>query len=478
MEDKNAKKKSSTKKEDNVKNEKKVVKEKTEKSQKKDGVKKSVKIDNKEEIKKVDEPKLEEKVDKREPQVEEIPELKKGFNNLEVVIIMFITLCFGGLIGSALTYAVSNKEEIITSVPVELNEFVNTYEDIIENYYEEIDHKGLLNAGIEGMLRFLGDKYSVYMDEEESKNFDEQVEGKYVGIGSEIQRLEDGSTIISNPFEDGPAAKAGLQKDDTILKVDGKSIEGLDLEEISNKVKGKAGTNVTITVKRGDIELDIVVTRGEVELTSVTGKVIGIEDKKIGYIDIDLFASNSANQFEKELLRLESEGINSLIIDVRDNSGGYLTTVEDIASLLLEKGKTLYKLDTKGVVETKKDSTKTSRSYPITVLINRYSASASEILAAAIKEAYENGEVVGVNSYGKGTVQKAYKLESGATVKYTIQKWLTPNGNWINEKGVEPTKVVEQKEEYYADPTDDKDVQLQEALKMLAGTNNKDEEAK
>ena len=479
MEDKNTKKKSSIKKEDKVKNTKKVVKVKSEESKKvakEKTAKKVEKIDDKKETTKIEEPKTNEKISKKELKVEESPELKKGFNNLEVVIIMFITLCFGGLIGSALTYAVSNKEEIITSVPVELNEFVNTYEDIIENYYEEIDHKGLLNAGIEGMLRFLGDKYSVYMDEEESKDFDEQVEGKYVGIGSEIQRLEDGSTIISDPFEGGPAFKAGLQKEDIILKVNGESIEGLDLEEISNKVKGKSGTNVTITIKRGEEELDVVVTRGEVELTSVTGKVIGIEDKKIGYIDIDLFAANSANQFEKELLRLEAEGITSLIIDVRDNSGGYLTTVEEIASLLLEKGKTLYKLDTKGVVETKKDTTKTSRSYQITVLINRYSASASEILAAAIKESYANGEVVGVNSYGKGTVQKAYKLESGATVKYTIQKWLTPDGNWINEKGVEPTKVVEQKEEYYQDPTDDKDVQLQEALKMLAGTKDENKE--
>lgn len=462
MEEKNKKKKSSPKKEGKAKSSEKVVKDKK--------IKKDIEPEN---IKQKDE-KAKSEINKEiiveETVVEKDEELsrpKKGFNNLEVVIIMFITLCFGGLVGSALTYAISNKEEIISSIPSELNEFVNTYEDITKNYYEEIDNKGLLNAGIKGMMEFLEDKYSVYMDEEETEDFDEQIEGKYVGIGSEIQRLENGDTIISNPFKDGPADKAGLQKEDIILKVDGEDITGLDLADISDKVKGKAGTNVTITIRRGEEELDVVVTRGEVELSSVTGKIIESGGKKVGFIDIDIFALNSANQFEKELLKLESEGISSLIIDVRDNSGGYLTTVEEIASLLLEKGKTIYQLDTKGIIESKKDTTKTSRKYPITVLINNYSASASEILASAIKESYENGEVVGVNSYGKGTVQKAYKLENGATIKYTIQKWLTPNGNWINEKGVEPTKVVEQKEEYYKEPTDENDVQFQEALKMI-----------
>jgi len=449
MEEKENKKKSSIKKDNKQKSEKKTTKTKKSESKKTEDIKK-IKM-----------------VEKEEEKIEEKTEKRKGFNTLEVVIIMFITLCFGGLLGSALTYAISNKEEIINSIPAELNEFVNTYEDIVDNYYEEMDHKELLNAGIEGMLKFLGDKYSVYMDEEESKEFDEQVEGSYVGIGSEIQRLENGDTIISNPFENGPADKAGLKVNDIILKVDGEDVVGLDLTEISNKVKGKTGTNVTITIKRGEEHIDVLVTRGEVELTSVTGRIIEDNNKKIGFIDIDIFAANSANQFEKELLKLEASGISSLIIDVRDNSGGYLTTVEEIAALLLEKGKNIYQLDTKGVIETKKDSTKTARSYPITVLINSYSASASEILAAAIKEAYINGDVVGVNSYGKGTVQKAYKLESGATVKYTIQKWLTPNGNWINNKGVEPTVKVEQSEEYYADPTDEKDNQLQAALKLL-----------
>lgn len=451
MEEKEVKKKSSSKKRTPKEPEKK---EKVTKTTKKP------KVEKVEEIKKIEK--------KQEETKEIVIEKRSGFNTLEVVIIMFITLCFGGLIGSALTYATSNQGEIITSIPEELNEFVKTYEDLTKNYYEEIDTEKLLNAGIEGMLKFLEDKYSVYMDKETTEEFNEQIEGKYVGIGSEIQRLETGETIISNPFEDGPAKVAGLQLGDIILKVDGEDVTEWDLDKIAAKVKGKSGTSVLITVQRGEETLEIPVTRGEVELTSVTSKIVEMNNKKVGYIDIDIFASNSAKQFEKQLLTLEANKIDSLVIDVRVNSGGYLSTATDIASLFLEKGKNIYQLDTKGDIEVVKDDTKASRSYPVIVLTDYSSASASEILAAAIKESYPTFEIVGTHTYGKGTVQKAYQLESGATVKYTIQKWLTPNGNWINKTGVEPTIEVELNSEYYENQTEENDNQFQEALKIAS----------
>jgi len=445
---------------------------KTTKKKKENDNNKETKTTMKRKPRKKEEEKSEKIESVEEKEVEEAKEIiiekQTGFNILEVIIIMFITLCFGGLLGSALTYAIGNKGQIITSVPEELQEFVKTYRDISENYYEEIDKDKLLNAGIDGMLKVLEDKYSVYMNEEQSESFNEKVEGKYVGIGTEIQRLENEDTIISNPFEGGPAKVAGLQVGDVILKVDGEDITGLTLTQISDKVKGPAGTTVQITVKRGEETLEIPVIRGEVELSSVTSKIFEMNNKKVGYIKIEIFAANTFHQFEKQLLQLEADGIDSLMIDVRDNSGGYLSTVQEIASLFLEKGKNIYRLDTKGIIEEVKDTTKTKRTYPVAVLINQASASASEILAAAIKESYQQGEVVGVNSYGKGTVQKAYQLESGATVKYTIQKWLTPNGNWINEKGVEPTKVVELNKEYIENQTEENDNQLQEALKLLS----------
>ena len=189
--------------------------------------------------------------------------------------------------------------------------------------------------------------------------------------------------------------------------------------------------------------------------------------KKIGYIELSVFAANTYSQFEQKLTELESRNIDSLIIDVRDNSGGYLSTVTDIASLFLDKSKIIYQLDTKGIVEQVYAKTNSSRNYKIAVLINGNSASASEILAGALKESY-GATIIGVNSFGKGTVQKAYQLESGATVKYTIQKWLTPNGNWINEVGITPDVKVELDNNYYKNPSDSTDNQLQMAIKNLS----------
>lgn len=403
---------------------------------------------------------------------------KEGFNLLEVIIIMFITLVFGTMLGSGLTAAKQQKnietnKVCNNTIPSELEEFVDTYQNIKKDYYKEIDNAKMLDAGIKGMLDFLEDKYSVYMDKEETQSFEEEVEGKYVGIATEIaidyldeKDITKFNVVISRPFENGPAYEAGLRKDDIILKVNDEDISGLNLSKIASKIKGVAGTTVKITVKRANKILDFVVERREVEIDSVTSKIFDVDNKKIGYIKLDIFANNTSLQFEKQLLTLEGDGIDSLIIDVRDNSGGYLSTVKEICSMFLNKNQVIYQLDTKGNVQKEYSFKNSNRKYPISVLINGYSASASEILAGALLESY-NADVVGVNSYGKGTVQKAYQLESGATVKYTIQKWLTPNGNWIDEKGITPNIVVEQDEKYYETLKEEDDLQLQTAINQL-----------
>lgn len=407
--------------------------------------------------------------DDQNPSVREIiVEKKVGFNYLEVILIMIITLIIGGFLGGFVNQFVTKptKQESST-VSDEFQEFLNTYEDIKENYYEEIDEGEMLSAGIKGMIDYLGDKYSVYMDEEETEEFNEQVEGKYVGIGTEIMQLEDGSVVVSNPFEGSPAAKAGLQAGDVIIRVNDTDVTGKTSSEVSNLIKKSADSTVNITVRRDDEEKTFTIERETIEIESVDSSVFDVNDKKVGYIYVSIFAANTYQQFEQALEDLEEDGIDSLVIDVRSNSGGYLDCVTEIASLFLGKGKVIYQLDTKGIVEKVYDETKTKRDYPIAVLINSSSASASEILAASLKESY-GAEVVGVNSYGKGTVQRAYQLENGATVKYTIQKWLTPDGNWINEVGVEPTLRVEMNVDYYQNPSDETDNQLQEALKKVA----------
>ena len=419
------------------------------------------------------ESKNEQKIEESKEIVREvIVEKKVGFNYLEVILIMIIMLILGAFLGRFITYFQNlNKdndscvEQVVESTSSEFREFIDTYNDIRENYYEDIDSDELLDAGIKGMLEYLGDDYSFYMDKEETEAFNEQVEGKYTGIGVEIQQVDE-IVSISRVFDDTPASKAGLKVGDQFLEVRGENVEGKTPNEISSLIKNSDEKEVKVKVKRDGKELEFTLTLEEVEIESITSEIMEKNGKKVAYISISTFASNTYSQFLSELTELEVKGFDSLVIDVRGNTGGYLTTVTSISSIFLEKGKIIYQLDTKGVVEKTKDVTTMSRDYPIAVLIDKGSASASEILAAALKESY-GASVVGTYSYGKGTVQRAYTLESGATVKYTIQKWLTPKGNWINEVGVEPTVTVELDEAYFDNPCNETDNQLQKALEEV-----------
>lgn len=404
---------------------------------------------------------------------EVIIEKKVGFNYLEVILIMIIMLVLGGLLGRFVTYferrdnsSDDDNKQVVENVSSEFKEFIDTYNDIRENYYEEVDKEKLLDAGIKGMLEYLDDDYSLYMNQEETETFNEQVEGKYVGIGVEIQQIDD-TISISRIFNNTPAYKSGLKAGDQIIKVDDEDIMGKTASEVSSMIKENSKKEVTVRVLRNDKELDFKIALEQVEIESVYGEIIEKDGKKIAYMNISIFASNTYSQFLSELTRLEVEGFDSLVIDVRGNTGGYLTSVTSIASIFLEKGKVIYQLDTKGVVEKIKDVTVMSRNYPIAVLINKGSASAAEILAAALKESY-GATIVGTYSFGKGTVQRAYQLESGATVKYTIQKWLTPKGNWINEVGVEPNISVELEDAYFENPSHETDNQLQKALEAVS----------
>ena len=402
---------------------------------------------------------------------EVIVEKKTGFNYAEVVVIMIITLILGGIIGSFITHItrgtkIINKTIIKDEIPSEMTEFLQTYENIVNDYYEKVDSKELLEAGINGMLNYLGDDYSVYMDKEATESFNQQVEGKYTGIGVEIMLQEEGGVVINKVFDKSPAYSSGLKIGDVFLKIDGVDVTEKNASEIASMIKGSNKSEVEIVVKRDNQEKTFKLTLKEVEIESVISKTFTRNDKKVGYIQIGVFAANTYSQFSNKLAELEKDNIDSLIIDVRDNSGGYLSTVTDMASLFLDKSKIIYQLDTKGVVEQIYSKTNASRKYNIVVLVNQNSASASEILAAALQESY-GAKVIGINSFGKGTVQKAYQLESGATVKYTIQKWLTPKGNWINETGVTPDIKEELSNDYFQNPSDDTDNQLQKAIEEL-----------
>ena len=386
------------------------------------------------------------------------------YTSKEVIIVMIfsigigILMCFGGI------SIITGKNYL--AVTKDLKKVVDTYYAIVDNYYGELDRDALVDGAVEGMISSVGDTFTSYSDTDSTSSFDETINGSYEGIGCTVATLEDGTISVIDMFEDSPSYKAGLKVGDIILKVDGESYEGKNSNDISNYIKNSGKSKIVLTVKRDNEEKDISINLSKVEIPHVSGKVIEQDSKKIGYIKISLFASNSYKQFKNKLDELEKSNIDDLIIDVRDNSGGYLSSVTDICNLFLDKGKVIYQLeDSKGKVK-KKDTTKEKRKYDIVVLINGGSASASEILASAIKESY-GGDIVGTNSYGKGTVQQTKKLLDGSMIKYTTQKWLTPDGNSINEVGVTPTKVVELNEEYFNNPTTENDNQLQEAIKLI-----------
>mgnify|MGYP000237666890 FL=1 len=384
----------------------------------------------------------------------------------EVFIIMIISLVIGFFTCFSLNKILSGGKNY-RLLSKDLNKFVDAYQTILKNYPDKLDTSKLVESAIEGMMSSIGDKYTTYNDVDGATTFNETVSGTYEGIGCLVTTTENSIQIIE-VFDDSPASKAGLKEKDIIKKIDGQDFSDKTSSDMANYIKESDKKEIKITIQRDSEEKEVKLKRQKLEVPTVTTKIYENNDKKIGYIDISIFSSVTDKQFKEKLKELEKKEIDGLIIDVRDNNGGYLNVVTNIASSLLKKGDIIYKLEKSNKkVETKKDTTKEKRTYPIAVLVNAGSASASEILASAIKESYK-GFVVGTNTYGKGTVQQTMNLEDGSMIKYTIENWLTPNGNWINEVGVTPTNVVELDEIYYQKPISENDNQLQEAINLVS----------
>lgn len=388
---------------------------------------------------------------------------KKKYSLKEMIPVVILSVLVGTLLGGIITYKKENLE--ISKVPDELEELVQVYDSISENYYHKVNKKSLIDSAIEGMIGSLDDPYSVFLDKNESTKFNEAISGEYVGIGATVSFNEDKVQVIEI-LDSSPAKKAGLKKNDIILKIDGHDLRNKSLSEITNMIRGEKNTKVNLLIKRGDKEKKIEIVREDIEIDSIESKIIERDNQKIGYLSIDTFASNSYQQFKQKLEKLEKQKINSLIIDVRDNPGGHLVQATNIIELFLKKGKILYQIEQKGKNQKMYDQTSEHRKYKVVVLTNHSSASASEILASSLKE-NNQAIVVGEATYGKGTVQKAYQLSSGNTIKYTTQKWLTAKGKWINEKGVSPDYEISLDEEYIKNPVFENDNQLNKALEIL-----------
>ena len=393
---------------------------------------------------------------------EVIVERRSGFSISEVIIIMIIAIMFGFLLGNIVNFVVFDKS---SSSSDELSELVTTYDNIVNNYYDDVDKEELIDAGIQGMINYLDDPYATYFSGDASDEFNEELAGEYEGIGIEVM-LSDNVFTVGSVFDNSPASKAGVKNGDIITKVNDTDISGKSLSDVVSMINSKK--KAELTINRNGEELSFELSRDTIEVPVVSSEVYENNGKKIGYIKIDLFSLKVYNQFNKALKALEKQNIEGLVIDVRDNPGGYLSQVKDILCLFLNKKQVLYQLQTKSETE-KVYGTKKSidRDYPVSVIINDESASASEILASAFKESY-GSHIVGINSYGKGTVQSASDLDSGDTIKYTVQKWLTPDGNWINDKGVVPTDRVETVLQEGETLTYENDTMLQTAIRVVS----------
>ncbi|MDZ5471994.1 S41 family peptidase [Bacillus sp. 31A1R] len=360
----------------------------------------------------------------------------------------------------------------------ELDKVGKAYELILSSYVEKVDEEKLVEGAIQGMLTTLEDPYSVYMDKETAKQFNETLESSFEGIGAEVSMV-DGKIVIVAPFKDSPAEKAGLKPNDQILSVDGESVEGLDLYEATLKIRGEKGTKVKIEIARKGLKdpLVVEVKRDEIPQITVYGDVKQQGSKKIGYLQIRSFSEDTSKEFKQQLTDMEKQGIQGLVIDVRGNPGGLLDSVQEILKEFVSKEKPFVQIEKRNGEKLRYfSSLEKEKPYKVAVLIDQGSASASEILAGALKEA-ENYTLIGERTFGKGTVQQAVPMGDGSNIKLTLYKWLTPDGNWIHKEGIKPNMEVKQPAIYHTHPLQvekplEKDMnseQVQNAQQMLSG---------
>lgn len=343
---------------------------------------------------------------------------------------------------------------------------VEVIEDTIRQYYlEETDRSELENGIYTGLVNALEDPYSVYYSAEELEELQMSTEGIYYGIGAYLSKAAtDEYCVISGVIENTPAQEADLRADDIIYMVDGVDVSGMDITEVVSLIKGEEGTQVVLTlVREGESDyLEIPVERRRIESPTVASEML---EGDIGYIEITEFDDVTEDQFAEALAECKGNGMKALILDLRSNPGGNLSTVCEISRMVLPKGMIVYTEDKYGKRDEYTCDGVRQLQVPAVVLVNGYSASASEILAGAMKD-HGIATIMGTTTFGKGIVQRVISLSDGSAVKLTVSKYYTPNGNDIHEKGIEPDVVVEfDADAYYDEGVDN---QLQEAIKYLS----------
>lgn len=398
---------------------------------------------------------------------------KNGYWSGLISGLLLAILLFGCVYIGNQVYRIFEAKQIAESSQTEDAELLNEYtaakvdviEDTIHQYFlEETSRSDLENGIYTGMLEALDDPYSTYYSAEELKELQMSTEGIYYGIGAYISKaVTDEFCIISGVIENTPAQEADLRDGDIIYEVDGVLTQGMDTTEVVSLIKGEEGTQVVLTLIREgeDHYLEIPVERRKIESPTVSNEML---ENGIGYIEITEFDEVTEDQFAEALAECKGNGMKALILDLRSNPGGNLSTVCEISRMVLPKGLIVYTEDKYGEKDEYTCDGLRQLQVPAVVLVNGYSASASEILAGAMKD-HGIATIMGTTTFGKGIVQRVISLSDGSAVKLTVSKYYTPNGNDIHEKGIEPDVVVEfDADAYYNEGVDN---QLQEAINYL-----------
>ncbi|MBP3041603.1 S41 family peptidase [Bacillaceae bacterium Marseille-Q3522] len=379
-----------------------------------------------------------------ENMIQEKEEKQPGFIRIKkfyfIMLLLIVVLASAGITTFALTFGDENPVPVV-SERSEFNKLFSAYDTLKDNFYTDLNNEDLVNGAINGMLEGLKDPYSDYMTKEEAKSFYEGISSSFEGIGAEIQE-RDGNIVIVTPIKGSPAEKAGLRPDDKVIAVDGKNIQGMSSTEAVMLIRGEKGSKVELQIERPGVTEPLIVPiiRDTIPIETVHAEML---PDNIGKVQITSFSENTTNELVKALNDLQNNGMQGLILDLRQNPGGLLTEAIKISSLFVPKGEVIFQIeDRNGNVQSEKSqNTNGTPDMPIVAVIDKGSASAAEILAAALHESADI-PLVGEKSFGKGTVQRTLDFTDGSNMKFTIEKWLTPEGTWIHEKGINPDYEV------------------------------------
>ena len=344
-----------------------------------------------------------------------------------------------------------------TGTPVGFIKFFRTLHVVEQNFPGAVDKQDLLNGALEGIVKKLGDKHSIYLDGDEFQAFSDQTSGSYAGIGVYIGSSDEG-TIVAGVMDDSPAAEAGVQRGDLIQAINGTSTKGMSLEDISKTIRGPVDTTVTLTLGRDGGSQEVAIIRRQIHMKTVGGQMI--EGTDVGYIRVAIFSENTGEEFTRQYQELRKQGMKRMILDLRNNPGGIVDQAVAVASNFVPKDSVIVSFTSRSGEESEYKANGSGDTIPLVVLINENSASASEIVSGAIQD-LKLGPVIGTKSYGKGTVQGVYPIDSDDAIKLTVAKYRTASGREIDGVGIQPDIEVQ------LQPNDPEDYQYEKALEVV-----------